>query len=92
MGLQKFRADESGEAYPNGAVPHYTRWMGGPTLALVRNCPIVGVDNVSPRTVYVRDHADTYFSVPAACKIKGKTIRGSLCYQDDNLVFKAKLT
>ena len=78
MGLQKYRADKAGEKQVNGAVPFYTHWIGGPSLALIRNCPIENVpgEAVGPRTVYVRDMADTMFSIPAACVVKGKTIRG----------------
>jgi hypothetical protein len=86
MGLQKYRADEAGEKQSNGAQPYYTRWMGGPTLALVRNCPIrnTTIDTgISPRTVYVRGEPDTFFSQPAACSYRGKTLRGYLT-TDDN--------
>lgn len=81
MGLQKYRADIKGEAYPNGAIPYYTKWIGGPSLALVRNCPIRNTvidTGVSARTVYVRGEPDSYFSQPAACVYKGRTLRGYL--------------
>jgi hypothetical protein len=89
MGLQKYRADEVGETQKNGAVPCYTRWMGGPTLALIRNCP---VDNrsIPPRTVYIRGEPDTFFSIPAACTYKGRTIRGYVtCDDNREFVFRA---
>lgn len=75
MGLQKYRADKAGSKQKNGGTPYYTWWLGGPTLALVRDCKIAD-DRLTPRTVYVRDEADTYFSIPAACRYKGKTIKG----------------
>lgn len=78
MGLQKYRADQAGEKQTNGAIPWFTNWMGGPTLALIRNCPT----NYGPRTVYIRGEADTWFSIPAACRYKGKTITGYITTND----------
>lgn len=77
MGLQKYRADEQGETQSNGATPFYARWIGGPTLSVVRNCPCGNAD-IPPRTVYVRGEPDTWFSVPAACSYRGRTVRGYL--------------
>ena len=85
MGLQKYRADEQGEKQSSGAVPWYARWMGGPTLALVRDCPTP----FGPRTVYVRGEPDTFFSIPAACRVKGKTITGWLGCEDGSWSFHA---
>ena len=82
MGLQKYRADEVGETQSNGATPVYTRWMGGPTLALVRKCPIHN-STLAPRTVYVRGEANTWFSIPAACKVGKHTLTGYLTTDDD---------
>lgn len=89
MGLQKYRADEAGAKQTNGGTPWYTKWVGGPSLALVRDCKIENV-NLSPRTVYVRGEADTYFSIPAACTYKGKTIRGYITTDDaGEYIFRA---
>lgn len=86
MGLQKYRADKAGEAQSTGAVPWFTHWMGGRTLALIRNCPIdKGV--LPSRTVYVRGEPDTYFSIPAACSYRGKAVKGFLMIRDENWVF-----
>lgn len=82
MGLQKYRADQAGAKQSNGAIPWYSNWMGGPSLALIYNCPIAN-STLTPRTVYVRGEADTFFSIPAACRYKGKTIRGYIT-TDDN--------
>jgi len=84
--LQKYRADIKGQKQSNGATPWYADWMGGPSLALVRNCPITNAHSdtsITPRTVYVRAEPDTFFSQPAACKYKGKTVRGYI-KSDDN--------
>lgn len=88
MGLQKYRADRAGEKQSDGAVPYYTQWMGGPTLALIRNCRITNMD-LSPRTVYVRGEADTMFSIPAACRAKGKTIHGYIMVENNEYCFRA---
>lgn len=91
MGLQKYRADEAGETCANGAQPFYTKWMGGPSLALIRNCP-VDLEGVTPRTVYVTAEPDTFFSQPAACRIKGRDVRGYLTCEDGNWLFHAYRT
>ncbi len=83
MGLQKYRADGAGEREQNGSVPWYTNWMGGPTLALVRNCPTP----MGPRTVYVKGEPDTWFSVPAACTHRKATVQGWLSRDEDGWKF-----
>lgn len=90
MSLQKLRADMAGDTQSDGATPWYARWMGGPTLALVRNCRCENRPEITPRTVYVRGEPDTWFSVPAACTYKRRTITGYLTTDDDrNYVFRA---
>jgi len=81
MGLQKFRADYAGAKQKNGGTPFYTSWVGGPTLALVRDCKCDNA-SISPRTVYIREVADSYFSIPAACRYKGRTITGRIMLDD----------
>lgn len=85
MGLQKFRADEADEPTPNGSVMWRTKWIGGPSPALIRNCPTP----FGPRTVYITGEADTYFSLPAACKVKGKTVRGWVSVSEQGWEFHA---
>jgi len=90
MSLQKFRADVSDEAGKNGAIAWWTRWIGGPTLALVRNCPIErDGELIPPRTVYATDHPDTFFSIPAACMYRKKVIRGFLTIENGEWRFVA---
>ena len=91
MGLQKYRADKAGDKQKNGGIPFYTNWMGGPTLALVRDCVLENLDPaLSPRTVYVRGEPDTYFSIPAACRVKGKNITGYItCDENGEYCFRA---
>jgi len=89
MSLQKYRADVAGELQANGGTPYYTNWIGGPTLALVRNCKIENIA-LSPRTVYVRGEPDTWFSIPAACVSKRKVITGYLTSDNEGeFVFRA---
>jgi hypothetical protein len=86
--LQKYRADKQGVKSDNGSIPWYTNWMGGPSIALVRNCPcFINGENVTARSVYVRGDADTYFSIPAACRIKGKDVRGYLTADEKGFTF-----
>ncbi len=89
MGLQKYRADVRGEAQANGGIPYYANWIGGPTLALVRNCKIEN-SNIGPRTVYIRGEPDSWFSIPAACRWRRRTITGYVCITDGEYVFRAR--
>lgn len=73
--MQRFIARESFQ-FSNGAIG----WRpGGPfdclgPYAKVQNCP---VDGESRRyTCYAQDYADSYFSVPAATRIRGKVVKG----------------
>ena len=87
MGMQKYRADVMGETSPNGAVPFYSNWIGGPSLALIRNCP--NNAGISRRTVYVTGEPDTFFSIPAVCCHKRKRLLGFLTCEDGNWFFNA---
>lgn len=75
--MQKFIARERYE-FANGAVG----WRpGGPMdclgpYAKVQNCPIVGTG--LRRTVYATGYANTYFSVPACTRYRGRYIAGYL--------------
>lgn len=89
MGLQKYRADFEGSKQNNGGIPVYTKWMGGPTLAVIKNCKIENL-NLSPRYVYVQGEPDTFFSAPAACQYKGKRIAGYITSDDSGeYIFRA---
>lgn len=87
MGLQKYRADIMSQTQSDGSVPWFTKWMGGPSLSLIRNCPTP----FGPRTVYVRGEPDSWFSIPAACVHKRKTITGYITNGNMNgeYVFRA---
>jgi hypothetical protein len=84
--MQKFIAREKHE-FSNGAIG----WRsGGPRdclgpFAKVNNCPIDGT-NVR-LTCYATNHADTFFSVPAATRYKGKAVKGYFTMYDEGCVF-----
>lgn len=84
MSYQKFYASPDDTfAFSCGAVGYRP---GGPfdclgPYAKVTNCRIAGT--TVRRTVYATGYADTYFSVPACCKIGGKRINGYLTVDDD---------
>lgn len=87
MSLQKFYASKDTLTCPNGAVGHRP---GGPfdclgPYAIVRNCPFGNSDYRV--TAYARGYADTFFSVPAHCKVRGVTVRGYFTHEDDGIVF-----
>ena len=83
--LMKYRADKADDPEPNGSIAWRTEWMHGPSLALVRKCPVDGAEK--PRTVYVRGEPDLWFSIPAACRIQGRVRRGSLTHGDSGYSF-----
>ena len=84
--MQKFRASEP-FLNKNGAVG----WRpGGPfdclgPYAKVQNCPIENTD--LRRTVYATGYADTYFSIPAVCKIFGVRVKGFITNREDGPEF-----
>jgi hypothetical protein len=83
MGMQRFRASPSDSfTWGNGAIGYRP---GGPfdclgPYAKVVNCPIDGTN--LRRTCYATGYADTWFSVPAVCKVDGKRIVGYLGSDD----------
>ena len=86
--MQKYRADKAGDVQANGGQPFYSDWMGGPSLALIRNCPIENRD-YGARTVYIAGEPDTWFSQPAECSVAGCKVRGYVTGDDEgNLVFR----
>ncbi len=75
--MQKFTAREKHE-FNNGAIGFRP---GGPfdclgPYAKVLNCPIHGTE--LRRACYATGYADTYFSVPACTRVRGKYISGYL--------------
>lgn len=80
-----FRRDTA-KPEPNGAISHYTQWMGGPTLAAVIDCPwdIEGEPKV---TANVTGEADTFFSIPAVIQVMGCRVRGWIGRDENGPVF-----
>ena len=71
----------------NGAVGHR---IGGPfdclgPYAKVRNCPIAGTE--LRLTCYATGYADTWFSVPAVTRHRGKRIKGYFSHEEAGIVF-----
>ena len=74
--------------WPNGAVGHRTGSVFdclGP-YAKVRNCPIDGHQTLR-LTCYATTYADSFFSVPACTRHKGKYIKGFFTLRDGSAVF-----
>lgn len=74
--------------YPNGAIGYRP---GGPfdclgPYAKVVNCPIEGTD--LRLTCYATNYADTYFSIPACTRRRGRHIRGYFTNREDGVVFR----
>lgn len=83
--MQTFIAREP-FTFPNGAVGYRP---GGPfdclgPFAKVLDCPIHGTS--IRRACYATGYADTYFSIPAVCKVNGKRVKGYLTTDSDNNV------
>lgn len=87
MGLQKFQATSKGEPMPNGGVP-YSSGHPWQVLSLIKNCIVERVTKPLRTTVYATGHADTAFSIPAACTIKGKYIGGYITGTEEGMVFR----
>lgn len=86
---QKFYASLNNTfTWPNGAIGHRSGSMFdclGP-YAKVKNCPIHGTDK--RLTCYAIGYADTYFSIPACTRHRGKHIRGYFTVNDGNIEFR----
>ena len=74
--------------WPNGAIGHRigaTFDCLGP-YAKVRNCPIDGT--ALRLTCYATALADTWFSIPACTRHRGKRIKGYFTTREDGVVFQ----
>ena len=80
--MQRFIAREK-VTFPNGAIGYAPGGMMdclGP-YAKVLNCPIHGTDK--RRACYATGYADTYFSIPACTRVRGKYVRGYFSLDSD---------
>ena len=86
--MQKYRADFSTKQ-PDGAIVWCARWMGGEPLAKINNCRLDNLAGDMRSTVYVTGEPDTWFSIPAACRLMGCYVKGYVTGDGDgNLVFR----
>lgn len=85
---QRFYADpRTAETSQNGAIAYAP---GGPAdclghFAKIVNCPIEGTS--LRLTCYATGYADTWFSVPACTRYRGRYIRGYFTRREDGPVF-----
>lgn len=87
MPMQRIRADYPGLTQPSGALPWYfgAPGMGWRILAKVQNCPC---EDGKPRTVYITGQPDTYFSIPAATRVKGRYVAGYVTSDENGMRFE----
>lgn len=86
--MQKYRADTS-EPQTDGATVWFTQCYGFQTVAKIENCRLENLAGDMRRTVYITGEPDTWFSIPAVCKIQGCRVRGYVTGDDDgNIVFR----
>lgn len=87
-----FRLDREGPPQPNGAVPVYTDWNHGPSLAAVRNCVVyTGCDLELRRSARITAEHDTCFSQPAFITVHGKRVTGFVTGAADGFEFRPYL-
>lgn len=84
MGI-KYSADPQYREHPNGSRVHYTP---GPfaSVAKVANCPC---EDGRRRVVYASAEPDTFFSIPALTRVRGKTVAGFLSSDENGWKFTA---
>lgn len=85
--MQRYRTDYY-QPQEDGAEIGYTIWIGGPSLASIRNCRLESLAGDMRANVYITSVPDTFFSQPAICSIKGCRVRGYVTLSDGNLVFR----
>ena len=88
---QRFYASPSNTfEWPNGAIGHRSHGTNFPfdclgPYAKVRNCPIEGT--ALRLTCYATGYADTWFSVPACTRHRGRYIKGFFSFEGGNIRF-----
>lgn len=86
--MQRFYASPRDTmTWPNGAIGYRP---GGPfdclgPFAKVKNCPIDGT--TLRRTCYATAYADTFFSIPACTRVRGRYVKGFLTSDDSGVRF-----
>lgn len=85
--MQKYGADKS-EQQSDSAIVWYSVWKGGEPLAKINNCRLATMAGNMRRTVYMTAEPDTWFSIPAVCRIAGCRVSGYVTYESNGcLVF-----
>lgn len=89
MGQRFYASPRDTFTWPNGAIGHRS---GSPfdclgPYAEVKNCPIAGRPGLR-LTCYATGYADTYFSVPACTRYRGKYVSGYFALSDDGIEFR----
>ncbi len=88
MAMQKYRADVS-EKQADGATVWKACWMSGRSLARINDCRLENLHGDMRSTVYITGEADTWFSIPAVCRLMGKRVNGYVTEDGEgNLVFR----
>ena len=77
----KYRVDRE-DVNEHGQVLGFAEWMGGPTLARVKNAVC---HDGKQRTAFVTGNPLTYFSLPARVNIGKSSVKGSLAVCEDGL-------
>ena len=81
--MNRYRCDVA-QTNEHGQTAYYARWLGGHTLAKVRNavCP-----DGTRRMAYATGEPDSYFSIPARIRVRGTIARGFLSLEDGRWLF-----
>ena len=75
------------EKQADGATVWTAEGMGGRSLARINDCRLENLQGDMRSTVYITGEADTWFSIPAVCRLMGKRIKGYVTGDGDgNLV------
>lgn len=88
MGQKFYASPHDTFEFANGAIGHQPGGSFGclGPYAKVRNCPVEGYEK--RLTCYATGYADTFFSIPACTRIKGKHVRGYFTMDDGAIIFR----
>jgi hypothetical protein len=85
MASLKFRVDRE-EVNEHGQIIGFTDWMGGPSLARIKNAVC---EDGSLRTAFLTDHPDSFFSIPARVNVGKRSVAGFVTQEDGLFKFIA---
>jgi hypothetical protein len=72
---------DSEKPQADGSFICYSEWNYDPSISGLKNARLIGTK--IRRTVYVLGKPDTAFTIPAACVVKGHTVRGYIKRGDE---------